>query len=90
MRKYRALLQSLADRVQPAIWKWSFAGTTFKAQCVEAGRQVACMPKRSCKPTDCRSDFSRPQFQNFTVKITLPQASNMQLTCLTASIFHQE
>ena len=29
VRKYRALLQSLADRVQPAIWKWSSEAATF-------------------------------------------------------------
>ena len=29
MRKYRALLQSLADKVQRAIWKWSSEAATF-------------------------------------------------------------
>ena len=29
VRMYRALLQSLADRVQPAIWKWSSEAATF-------------------------------------------------------------
>ena len=29
-------------------------------------------------------------FQIFTVKISPPQPNNMQLTCLTASTFHQE
>ena len=29
VRKYRALLQSLADRVQPAIWMWSSEAVTF-------------------------------------------------------------
>ena len=29
MRKYRALLQSLADKVQPAVWEWSSEAATF-------------------------------------------------------------
>ena len=87
VRKYTAVLESVADRVQPANWKWSSAAS-FQAQ--RCCRQVVCMLKRSCKSTDCRSDLSPPQFSNFTVKITPPKPKKVQLTCLTASIFLQE
>ena len=90
VRKYRALLQSLADREQPAIWKWSSEAATFKAQYVEASRQLVFMPTRSCRSKNYHSDVSRPPFQNFIVKFSPPQSNNMQHTCLTASIFHHE
>ena len=90
MRKYRALLQSLADKVQPAVWERSSEVATFQAQHVEAGRQLVFMPTRKCKSKKYHRNVSRPPFQNFTVKISPPQPNNMQLTCLTASIFHQE
>ena len=48
------------------------------------------MPTRSWESKKYHSNVSRPPFQNFTVKISLSQPNNVQLTCLTASIFHQE
>ena len=41
MRKYRALLQSLADRVQRTIWKWNSAAATLWAQA-----QLPARPKQ--------------------------------------------
>ena len=41
MRKYRAPLQSLADRVQPATWKWISAAATFWSMLRKAAKLCA-------------------------------------------------
>ena len=55
----------------------------------QAANLCSC-PRASAKLKKYHRNVSRPPFQNFTVKISPPQPNNMQLTCLTASIFHQE
>ena len=71
--KVQSSSAELADKVQPAIWKWSSEAATFQAQYVEASRQLVFMPTRSCKSKNYHSNVSRPPFQNFTVKISPPQ-----------------